>query len=240
MRSAWEIDRLLGLLKWRLGRLPHRSGVDCSRRGRHRRRRRALLHGVGPEGADLHGHKVRRRPAQRDIGQQLALEHRARKQRPALGHLQTDDVGDQGTVEARGEGRRKISRLIGVGEHHMSRGGGGHQPRRSLHEGVRCVARQRLVLHGDDLGHLRLGQFGRRGRHPLPQHRHFNGDALAGQLLGGRHGLPAGAIQLVVPLFRNDENHSTRASSRSRRTSSAAASAGEPPIITVCFAFCGT
>ncbi len=48
--------------------------------------------------------------------------------------------------------------------------------------------------------------------------------------------------RLSVPsrLFGDDENHQiTLASSRSTRTSSFAASAGEPPIMRVCFDFSG-
>ena len=56
----------------------------------------------------------------------------------------------------------------------------------------------------------------------------------AGQLLRGGNRLPARAIERAVALFGDDENHRTLASSRSRRTSSFAASAGEPPIICVC------
>ena len=76
-------------------------------------------------------------------------------------------------------------------------------------------------------------------RHALPGHGNLDRHRAAGQLLRGGDRLPARAIELAVFLFRDDENHRTRASSRSRLTSSLAASAGEPPIITVCFDFCG-
>ena len=48
------------------------------------------------------------------------------------------------------------------------------------------------------------------------------------------------AIQLAVPLLDDDEDHRTRASSRSTRTSSFAASPGDPVIWCVSFARAGS
>ena len=58
--------------------------------------------------------------------------------------------------------------------------------------------------------------------------------AVGRQLLRGRNRLPGGAIERAVALLGNDQYHRARASSRSRRTRSLAASAGEPAIISVC------
>src|SRR6185369_17188984 len=55
----------------------------------------------------------------------------------------------------------------------------------------------------------------------------------AGHRLGGGHGFPRRPIQRAVAMLRDDENHRTLASSRSRFTRSRAASAGEPVIICV-------
>ena len=108
-----------------------------------------------------------------------------------------------------------------------------------MHERVRRVETELLVLDGDDFRNRGRRQFAGDAGDRLAEHRNLHRQLAAGELLRGRHGLPAGAIELAVLLFRNDENHRTLASSRSRRTSSAAASADEPPIITVCFDFCG-
>src|SRR5688572_26238017 len=95
------------------------------------------------------------------------------------------------------------------------------------------------MIDRNHLGHGGGGQLAGRSRHPLPRDRDLHRHRAAGQLLRRRDGFPAGAIELAVFLFGDDENHRTLASSRSRLTSSFAASPGEPPIITVCLAFCG-
>jgi hypothetical protein len=63
-----------------------------------------------------------------------------------------------------------------------------------------------------------------------------------GQLLRAHDGFPGGAIELApTTAFCDDQDHAiTRASSRSRRTSSLAASAGEPEISCVFLPFSGT
>ena len=53
------------------------------------------------------------------LGGQLALEHRA-KERRRRGAGDPDHVGDERHVEARGQRRHEIARLIRVGEHDHS------------------------------------------------------------------------------------------------------------------------
>ena len=76
-----EIDRLLRLLKRRLGLLADRRRVDGDAQRAHRRRRRALRDLVDAIGADLERDEVRRRPLRHDVGGQLALEHRPDERR---------------------------------------------------------------------------------------------------------------------------------------------------------------
>ena len=101
------------------------------------------------------------------------------------------------------------------------------------------------VLDGDDL--LDLGSRELRGdaADAGSRNQHRDRAVAAGhrrQLLRGDDGFPGRAIELpVTVLFGDDEDHAiTRASSRSRRTSSLAASAGEPPISWVFLPFSGT
>ena len=109
------------------------------------------------------------------------------------------------------------------------------------HRGL--LLRQGTIVDGQHLGGVRRGELARHavdiltGDHDRQRTRGRAGDL--GKLLRPRDGLPARAIELAVLLFGNDQNHRTRASSRSRLINSFAASAGEPPIIVVCLAFCG-
>ena len=91
-----QVDRLLRFLERRLRLLPDRAGVDrrsppCAIGAGGR----AACRGVGAERADLEGHEVRRRAAGRDVGAQLALEHRPDVDVPIAVLLDRDDVGDE-------------------------------------------------------------------------------------------------------------------------------------------------
>ena len=182
---------------------------------------------------------MRRGPLRNHVRGQLALEHRPRKRRGAAGLLHADHVGDQRAVEARRQGRREIARLIAVREKHHGRRGLRDHLLERLHEGIGRVMRQRRMIDRDHLRHRGLGELARHAGHILSGHCDLHRHRSARQLLRRRNGLPARAIELAVFLFRDHENHRTLASSRSRLTSSFAASAGEPPIITVCLDFCG-
>ena len=95
------------------------------------------------------------------------------------------------------------------------------------------------MIDGDHFRDGSLCQFGSDASDVLAGHCDLDRHGATGELLRGGNGLEARPIELAVFLFSNDENHRTRASSRSRLTSSLAASAGEPVIITVCLDFCG-
>ena len=105
-----------------------------------------------------------------------------------------------------------------------------------LHEGIGRVVAERGMIDGD---HFAGSCASSAATAPTPWPATAILIGIDRQLLRRRDRLQAGAIELAVLLFRDDENHRTRASSRSRLTSSFAASAAEPPIITVCLAFCG-
>src|SRR5207249_12080808 len=96
------------------------------------------------------------------------------------------------------------------------------------------------MRHGNDfLGLCRRDFRGRRSvsaRHQDDE-RQLSGRA---ELLRGGDRLPRRPIQFSIPLFGDDQNHHiTRASSRSLRTSSFAASAAEPPMLCVFLALSG-
>jgi hypothetical protein len=101
----------------------------------------------------------------------------------------------------------------------------------------------RRELRADDRDDLRDG--GRRqlrGDASDVGARHGDGDRLpgAGQQLGRRDGLPRRAVEPPLALFGDDEDHAiTLASSRSFRTSAAAASAADPFSISVCLVLTG-
>ena len=93
-------------------------------------------------------------------------------------------------------------------------------PRSAMHERVRRVRPERRVLDGEHFGDRRPAPArSATPATPLPSTATLIGIA-AGQLLRGGNRFPARAIELAVRLFGDDENHRTRASSRSRRTSS--------------------
>ena len=158
--------------------------------------------------------------------------------------LHADDVGDERAIERRRQRRREVARLIGVRKHDVRAATARSiDLLQRLHERVRRVGAERVVFDGDHAAAPpRPRARSPDPATPLPEHRRSGWSGVTGlarQLLRGGDRLPARAIELAVLLFGDDENHRTRASSRSRLTSSLAASAGEPPIITVCFAFCG-
>jgi len=94
------------------------------------------------------------------------------------------------------------------------------------------------MLDRDDFFHLRRRQLARDVSDAAARDEH--GD-VAVHLLRCGNRFPRRAIELPVALFGNDDDHGiTRTSSRSLRTSSFAASAGEPPMICVFFPFSGT
>ena len=64
---------------------------------------------------------MRRRSLEDHVGDQLALEHRARERRLPVGLAERDDVGDERAIEARRQRRREVARLIGVRQHHELR-----------------------------------------------------------------------------------------------------------------------
>ena len=106
-----------------------------------------------------------------------------------------------------------------------------------LHKTIGRVGAERIVFQRDDFSHVRLCQLsGSRS------HRGARQDDLdrRAQLLRRGDGFPRGAVQDAVLLFCHHQNHQkTLASSRNARTSSAAASAGLPPIMRVCLDFSG-
>src|SRR5262249_8085425 len=104
------------------------------------------------------------------------------------------------------------------------------------------VRLERGMLDGHDLFDLGGSEFAGDRRRARARNRNRDWRAAdASQLLGSGNGFPRGAVQLAVALFGNDEDHwTTRASSRSLRTSSFAASAGDPGMSCVFFAFSGT
>ena len=142
-------------------------------------------------------------------------------------------------VEAGGQRRHEVPRLVGVREDHVSRRHLGDDLLDRGDERVRRIHRQRLSAHREHLFHAGLRQLGGHGGDVGPAHGNLDGGCSVGQLLRRGDGLPARAVELALFLFGNDQNHRTLASSRRRLTSSCAASAGDPPIMTVCLAFCG-
>ena len=149
-----------------------------------------------------------------------------------------DDVGDERPREPGGERRREIARLVGVRKKHQRR-------RRLADDGlergrvaVGGVLGERRMLHGEDFVHCRDGELLRHAVHVRSEDGDL--DRPAGLLRRG-DGLPAGAIEHALPLFRDDQNHQiTLASSRRRMTRTFAASTADPEIIWVCLPFSGT
>ena len=172
--------------------------------GGDRRGRAPLLHGVGAEGADLHRDEVRRRSIEDHVGDQLALEHRARERRLSVRLAHRDDIGDERAIEARRQRRREVAGLVGVRQHHERRRLLRHQRRGRVHERIRRVEAEQRVLDRDDFGHRGRRQLAGDAGDRLAEHRNLHRQAAAGQLLRGGHGLPARAIELAVLLFRND------------------------------------
>src|SRR5262249_2916634 len=106
-------------------------------------------------------------------------------------------------------------------------------------EAVRRVRFERGRVDRDDFLHLRGSELGGHGRDTRT--KDSDGHRLTGrELLARGHSFPARAIELARPMFSDDENHPmTRASSLSLRTSSFAASAGDPAISCVFLLFSG-
>src|ERR1700733_9388639 len=109
---------------------------------------------------------------------------------------------------------------------------------------VRGVPGQHGMVDGDHLLHFGGGELGSDA--VQPGSRQHDGYRLAVRdLLRGGDGLPGGAIQLAATVLRDHHDEGPRgqitlASSLSLRTSSFAASAGEPSMIWVFFPFSGT
>ncbi len=204
-----------------------RGAMPPSPRRRRGRRRSGSSRGAAPA------------PCGHDVGHELALEHRARERGGAVHRADGRDVGDEGAVEARGQRGREVARLVGVRQQHVRRRPARRSPAAAPARTRRACRRRARRPPRRPLRPRRPAPVPRpRRRRPVPATTTFTG-APRGHLLRGGDRFPAGAIELAVLLFGDDENHRTRASSRRRRTNSLAASAGEPPIITVCFDFCG-
>ena len=210
----------------------------------HGRRSRAPLARIGAERADLKGDQMRCRALGHDVGRQLALKHRPRKRRrPAELALTPMTSVTSAPIERGRQRRREVARLIGVGKHDVRRRGCSITCRMALTNASGVYVPSASSSSVSHPAHVSGGELARdAGRRSARRRRHAHRAGCAGdlrELLRAGDGFPAGAIELAVLLLGDDENHRTRASLASRLTSSFAASAGEPPIITVCFAFCG-
>ena len=235
-----QVHRLTGFLKRRLGTLADRAAIDTDVERTERGGRGAFDGLVGAERPNLHRHEMRCGSLRDDVGRQLALEHRPDEYPVylvAAGVLDSRHVGDERPIEAGGQLRREVASLIGVRQHdqrwvELSDG--------LLQRGRVAVRRVRIecgVVDGHHFLHLRRPELGRHRIDVRAEHR--NRDGRVAQLLRGRDGFPRRAIELAASLLSNNENQMTRASSRSRRTSSLAASAGAPAIICVFLLFSG-
>ena len=141
-----------------------------------------------------------------DIGGEFPLKHGPRERRLAIRLLDTDDIRDERPVEARGEFRCEVPRLVGMWQE--------NQRRRQLSYGlldrrcisVRGVGLERGVVERRDAFHLRRGEFGSRAADLRPEYP--DGDGLAvGDLLRRCHGFPGRPIELPAALFSDNENH---------------------------------
>ena len=208
MRSACERSTACSRFRERrLGLLADRGGVD-----RHRRAR-AIGAGaaprcrrVGAERADLERDEVRRRAGGRDVGAQLALEHRPREDRPSSCRLTRDDVGDE--RRARGAPRAPArSRASG-------RCAAGRRAPALLRAITRCerrdVAVGRVVaparrVDDDDLLDRRGGELAARlAPTPAPSTATRIGPPAC---CAAAIGFPRRAVQRAVALLGDHQNH---------------------------------
>jgi hypothetical protein len=185
---------------------------------------------------------VRRRTLRHDVSRELALEHRPHEHAVSSCPFDRGHVGDDGAVEPGRQLRREVARLVGMRQRHNFRI---QLTDRVLQRGDVAIGRVGLegrALDRDHLGDAGDRDLGSRGGCVRARAGQRDRDRLAaGELLHRRHRFPGGAIQLAAALFADDEDHAiTRASSRSRRTSSFAASAADPWISCVFLLFSGT
>ena len=182
---------------------------------------------------------MRRGSFEHDVRVDLTLEHLSREDDRGAVLLRTDCVGHQGSIEPGRERRHEVPRLIRVRRDDERRRGRLNHRHERLHEPVGRVDRERGMLERDHLGDVRGSQPARDRANARAGQHDRHGTA---QLLRRRNGLPRRAVQHAVFLLRDHQDaHDpiTRTSSRSTRTSSLAASAGEPPSTRVCLDFCG-
>ena len=108
----------------------------------------------------------------RDVGLQLALEHRP----DVAAALDRHAVGDERALHARGQRRREVARLVGVRQEHALGLLGRDQLREREHEAVGGVVLQRGIVDDDDFGDVGGGDLARdRRRRPTPSTATFTG-----------------------------------------------------------------
>ena len=234
-----EIDGLLGLAERRLGLLPDGAGVD----GRDARARAPaappFCSVVDAEGADLERDEVRRRPLGDDVGVRACAWNIGRTNAEPLAvrlRRPTQSVTMR-AVEPRRQLRREVARLVGVRRRRRSVGALGRDER-GQRRGVAVGGVRPRAPARSSATHLRrparageLGGGRARVARPGDDDRH----RLRRSAAPRRSVSQLARLSCAVPLFRDDENHehrllapqNTRASSRSTRTSSLAASAGD-------------
>src|SRR5262249_45221809 len=138
--------------------------------------------------------------------------------------------------------RSEVARLVRMGQEHLCRRQLPHDSLQNGGEAVGGVRFERRVLDRQDFGGLRGSGGGPHTRGVRARDEDGGRRSWSlGPPLRADDRLPRGAIEFAVALLGNDENHAmTRASSRSFRTSSFAASAGDPSMSWVFLPFSGT
>jgi hypothetical protein len=149
---------------------------------------------------------VRRVTLHDDVGRELALEHRPREERLAVGRSHAGHVGHERPPQARRERRREVAGLIRVGEDDVAGRRVGDEGRQGLHEPVGRVRLERLVLQQHDLAHRRRRELPTGRGHVGARHDHHD-RRTARELLGRRDHLPRRPVQPAATLFGDDEDH---------------------------------
>ena len=147
----------------------------------------------------LQGHQPRGFSGKGHIGDEFSLKHLPGEQQLAVFVLVADSVGDQGTVERKGEPGGKIAYLVSVRKEHQLRLMTGDKLLQGVNVGVRGVGFERGCFQAVYLLNLVPRQFLRRARCGSPAKPHRQTIRSLYQWLGRRPGFPARRGSAYLP-----------------------------------------